>query len=376
MVPEQRENHDLLEVWVDLLAGIEEVEWEKWEHAYGPATDVPGLLRELLSEETQEDAQYELYGNIIHQGTVYPATKHVIPWLLKLLAPESTADRVWLLQYLLDLAWGDSYMRQHAHLDDDGSEEYGARMAEEVSHVDQVRAAVVEGFPVYAELFTSEDVSVVGAAIDLIVGVPELMERLQAEAWSSMAKLFVHSDSRLRTKAVMGLAWHPDWERVSNDVERARTDKSEAVRWAAAWTSGYHRQYSAQVVEELVGVMLEPNGIDEELEGVLERSAGQASIAPLLSAPEEFHTSILEGMASQLNRAKSIDAMEAARLMLLMVFGQTPAPSREELGERQLEVLRLVVACDEAWVFDGNMSQLLSSWKLPSRRDKLRYYVD
>ncbi len=360
-----------------VLKGIEELDWGQWEHAYGPATDVPGLLQELLEEESAEDAQYELYGNIIHQGTVYPATKHAIPWLIKLLVPESTADRVWLLQYLLDLAWGDSYMRLHAHLDDDGSPEYASRMAQEVSHVDGVRAAVVDGFEVYLALFDSEDVSEVGAAIDLIVGVPELLERLQKDAWAKFEALLAHSDARVRTKATMGLGWFQSWKGMSEYIDRASTDESEAVRWAAAWASGYHRLHTQEVVDRLVHAMLEPRALDDELEAVLERSVGQASIAPLLSAPEEFHPHILEGMTVQLQRAKGIEATEAARLKLLMVFGQERAPeSFEELSSRQVEVLRLVSECDQAWVFDGNMSQLLSSWGLPSRRDALKTYVN
>ena len=42
-----------------------------------------------------------LYGNIFHQGTRYPATPHVIPFLIELCAESAVPDRSWLLSY-----WG------------------------------------------------------------------------------------------------------------------------------------------------------------------------------------------------------------------------------------------------------------------------------
>jgi hypothetical protein len=58
------------------LVGLDDVPWDAVEHAYGPATDVPGRLRELTgSRAEQQHALYELHGDIWHQGTVYEATE-------------------------------------------------------------------------------------------------------------------------------------------------------------------------------------------------------------------------------------------------------------------------------------------------------------
>ena len=90
------------------LAGIDDVDWRRLRHAYGSATDVPPLLRALRSadQEVRNQAWYELYGNIYHERSVYQATVHAVPYLLALLADESTPDRPGLLQYLLDLSLG------------------------------------------------------------------------------------------------------------------------------------------------------------------------------------------------------------------------------------------------------------------------------
>jgi hypothetical protein len=54
-------------------------------HAYGPATEVPDLLRGLVSEDpaTREIALDGIYGAVHHQGDVYECTVAAIPFLLE-----------------------------------------------------------------------------------------------------------------------------------------------------------------------------------------------------------------------------------------------------------------------------------------------------
>ncbi len=361
---------------MDLLEGIEDVNWSQWEHAYGPATDFPKLARNLLDPKKAEVAADELYSNIIHQGTVYPATQHAIPWLVKLLAPDSTADRPWVLNYLLDLAWGNSYMRQHAQYDDDGSAQYAAKMAEEVRYVDAARDAVVAGYPVFVKLLEERDLEVKTAAIDLLVGVPELLSKLRRDDWDTYKMLLENPIVAVRAKAVMGLGWIPDWEFVESLLNRAFDDESKSVRWAASWAMGFHKQYSAECVRLLAQVMEAPEDVDAQLSGALTSSAAQLSMQPLMNAPVDFHPAILDSMDARLSRAKGIEATEAARLMLILVFGRTLAPPRSEMSPEQLRVLKSVAETDQAWVFDGNMSSYLMSWELPSPRFRLREFLE
>src|SRR5581483_6556505 len=71
---------------LSLLAGLDDIAWSSFEHAYGPADDVPELLRALVSgdEEQAEAAVHELYGTIWHQGSVYPATIPAVPFLIEI----------------------------------------------------------------------------------------------------------------------------------------------------------------------------------------------------------------------------------------------------------------------------------------------------
>ena len=74
----------MVEKPMDLLKGLDDINWSELSHAYGPATDVPENLRKLLSidKEEWENAYGELAHSIWHQGTVYSVTEFVVPFLI------------------------------------------------------------------------------------------------------------------------------------------------------------------------------------------------------------------------------------------------------------------------------------------------------
>ena len=77
-----------------MLEGLDSIRWAELEHAYGSAEDVPGLLRELLDRDpaVRSKTIWTLYGNVFHQGTRYPATAYVVPFLIELCeSPETPA---------------------------------------------------------------------------------------------------------------------------------------------------------------------------------------------------------------------------------------------------------------------------------------------
>ncbi|MFI1933512.1 HEAT repeat domain-containing protein [Streptomyces sp. NPDC020330] len=62
--------------------------WASYTHAYGSAEDVPGCLRALAGDDdpAAEEAQSELYGSILHQGSVYEASAMAVPFLARIAA--------------------------------------------------------------------------------------------------------------------------------------------------------------------------------------------------------------------------------------------------------------------------------------------------
>lgn len=99
-----------------MLEELEKIDWASCTHAYGEATDVPDLLRTLLSadEGQREEAISTLFGNIWHQGTVYPATARAVPFLYELLSNPDVQDKRNIACLLSCIADGVGYLEVHA----------------------------------------------------------------------------------------------------------------------------------------------------------------------------------------------------------------------------------------------------------------------
>ncbi len=99
-----------------MLKALGTVDWGALRHAYGVADDVPDLLRALASsDETQRvEAVKALFGNIWHQGTVYPATAAAVPFLYELLSGVDVPGKSDIAGLLASIAAGNGYLEVHA----------------------------------------------------------------------------------------------------------------------------------------------------------------------------------------------------------------------------------------------------------------------
>jgi tetratricopeptide (TPR) repeat protein len=84
------------------LADLHEADWVGARHAYGPAIDTPNELRLLRADDAgvRADALGRLANSLCHQGSVYPASAVVVPFLARLALDHDQPDRadiVWLL---------------------------------------------------------------------------------------------------------------------------------------------------------------------------------------------------------------------------------------------------------------------------------------
>lgn len=85
---------------VRALDGLDARPWSSLSHAYGSAGDVPDLLRDLTGADVDaaDEALSELYGSVLHQGTVYAASAEAVPFLAEIAAAgHRTADVLALL---------------------------------------------------------------------------------------------------------------------------------------------------------------------------------------------------------------------------------------------------------------------------------------
>ena len=97
----------------ELATALAAVPWEWLHDAYGSAVDVPVHLYAAAvgQPETRAAAWWELWGNVHHQGTVYEASVHAVPFIAAMARNPKHPDRVQALSFLRELAVGDG---QHA----------------------------------------------------------------------------------------------------------------------------------------------------------------------------------------------------------------------------------------------------------------------
>jgi HEAT repeat protein len=203
-----------------MLAGLEGIDWAALTHAYGEATDVPGLLRALLSPDSGDrDAAIDaLFGNIWHQGTVYPATAAAVPFLFELLADADLPDPDAVALLLASIATGRGYLDVHAR------DDYGERvwreilskqgqtldeeLAREASEIRSVRSAVAPGVPLLIPFLGSEHAEIRESVAEALaeypeharVALPALENAVEDEADPEVREFHLEMLQRLRTR--------------------------------------------------------------------------------------------------------------------------------------------------------------------------------
>src|SRR4029450_10547394 len=98
-----------------MLERLDEIDWTSLESGLGPATEVPQLIRALLStsEEVRGQAYFDLHSTIVHQGTVYESSVEAIPFLIELLKAPTVPDREQLVLLLAAITEGTGYYLVH-----------------------------------------------------------------------------------------------------------------------------------------------------------------------------------------------------------------------------------------------------------------------
>jgi hypothetical protein len=100
---------------VEKLAGLNNVPWAQLQDAYGSAADVPNEIRALVAEDADaRNAAFKaLFSNICHQGTIYEASIHALPFLIEILRSDSCPDRNSLVLLVSCIVAGHGYWEIH-----------------------------------------------------------------------------------------------------------------------------------------------------------------------------------------------------------------------------------------------------------------------
>jgi hypothetical protein len=164
------------------LSRLDQIDWAKYQHAFGPADDVPAFLRGLIASDAEQrwEALYHLMETVWHQGTVYEATSHVVPFLVQMLQSPQTPDPALVAFLLASIADGHSYLEVHAkpgsvmevtwrQILRDKGQNLEEQLALELGWVEDVRRAVGPHIPLLYEFLGHEE-SEVRLSVSLALG--------------------------------------------------------------------------------------------------------------------------------------------------------------------------------------------------------------
>lgn len=263
---------------VSVFNGLEQVDWTSLHHAYGPAETTPLQLRALLSENplVRKRALGGLWNTLIHQGTIYDATLHAVPFLLEVLAAPSFAEKAGVLGLLADCATGsfpDRYIVEAGCLLselDTPPPEARRELEQRQAIVGQTQAAIRAGRAVYVRLLSSsdEDVAVHQAAFTLLT-TPTVV---QDHAWLatvlrqqvSAASTQGETNPGMRAVRVRFLGTYQPLDTATQELLTHcwQHDADPLVRLAAAvaLATGLRSDAPPAVAEDVAAALVQPDG--------------------------------------------------------------------------------------------------------------------
>jgi tetratricopeptide (TPR) repeat protein len=365
-----------------VFQGIDDIDWSKLEHAYGPATDVPALLRALLDDEEREGAMHALHGNIFHQSTRYQATPHAVPFIVEIVndASLSRATREAALTLLTNVTAGWLSPNTGPFNADGGPE--------------QARPGAAP-----FECDTSLEIrrAIDAAAAKAIVSVRALLDHdapsLRARAASFLALFrtraqdaeIVHALERrlareevpqVRTAIAFALGHVLP---LGNDSLRALLAPNEhgAVRAMSAILLARRGARDELVSDALMSSLDAGDDVDEVFTSTpvtTEGVAGEAARAiGLLGAGAR----VLPRLTEKLRTVSGFEAVNLLEAALSACFpGDAPAPAdAAALTEPQRSLLSALVQNDEGFWSVGNALNVLMDRGLPSMREEMASFL-
>lgn len=76
------------------MLSLDDPKWNELQAAYGSANEVPGLLKRVYANPTDEETLDELWSSLCHQGTIYSASLPAVPHLVSTVINSTLKDRM------------------------------------------------------------------------------------------------------------------------------------------------------------------------------------------------------------------------------------------------------------------------------------------
>jgi tetratricopeptide (TPR) repeat protein len=326
------------------------------------------LLRQLLDPDptVRSTTIWALYGNVFHQGTRYPATPYVVPFLIELCDSPKTPARGDLLDYWKSLITGYFTVRERPIWGDGEKILWG----DEIQDVDgdapysdalhQIYRESLKGYDLLLRLLNESDPSIRAGSASVLACLP-------TEAGKSAPHL------------VSALSQEPiGWVRAAIAFALGELGIVEALRRILAEDASPEARCmaacelaricpDASLFEPLLHFAAEPIEGYDGIPGAGGKSTGDAADA-LAYLPKDVQWQAAPIICERLKQARSFDTMPLVSALLSMAFEPRDEPLTE-VNDAQRQVLICLVACQELWSI-GNLHQDFRSRGLSQDRQK------
>jgi hypothetical protein len=360
-----------------MLHRLDEVPWAHLEHAYGPAEDVPGLLRQLLDPDpkVRSEVLRTLYSNVFHQGTRYPASSYVIPFLIELCANPDVPKRGDLLRLWGSLItgyfsvrerpiWGDGeriYNYGEVVRPEPGDPFWGDYPA--VLH--RVYQESVKGHALVGKLLADDDAAVRAGAACVLACLPTLAE-------ASVPKLVTQLAGEPSEWVRAGIAFALGELGASGPLRSLlNTDPSAVPRCMAACQLARINP-TEDLLQPLLQFVSEPIEWYDQVPGAGGKSTGDAAYS-ITHLPAEVRRRAVPAICDRLDQARCFDTMPLVSALLAAAFTARKEPVTD-LTDFQTQVLTRMVNTEELWSV-GNLSWTFKAYGLPQDREKCAQLV-
>ena len=350
-----------------MLDGLNDIPWSELEHAYGTASDVPDLIRALVNPDpkVRSNTMWTLYGNVFHQGTRFPATPYVIPFVIELCGRPEVFNRLELLSFWGSLITGYFNIRERP-VWSDGEFVYGFDEPQKLDLIEPYSVALfdiyknsLEGEELLYSLINEGEPGVRAGAAWVLACLPTIADR-STDVLRTRVRL--ENSGSVRAAIAFALGELGDNETLKTLLVN---DDSEAVQCMAACELARIAPDHPSLIRFLMRF------IEDRIEGYANvpgaggDSTGDAAFA-VTYLPKETRVKAVPEICVRLETARSFAVMPFASALLSAAFDPVSSPV-QQLTQLQRQVLISMIQCQELWTI-GNLHFEFKTYGIPFDR--------
>ncbi|HEY5945010.1 MAG TPA: hypothetical protein VIV40_05935 [Kofleriaceae bacterium] len=338
------------------LGGVDDVPWAETAGCFDDNVDVfPRLLRGLVSSDPliRQYCLGAIEYEIEHQGSTYPATARVIPWLARLLS-HPNAERSKLLATIQRAGQAVApYVEQVQEMDQDDPERFA---------IEGTYKALGAAWPdIFATFFAATP-----AERRMIL---VLAKFAPAAKHNVIEVARGDSDPGMRACAVDSLTAMEGYDLA--DVTPCLADKDPLVRAATAISIALSK--GPDTPREAVGALREAvHGYQDIAARWNELPYSDGHVLAYLalatgSVRSADARSLVQALCERVDEVDGRSAVMYGQGLLALAFGRGEMP----FAKRFVQIIETLATSRQFWVFNVNAHEVLAKWNLPRSQEAL-----